>query len=158
MKKQIFGLMALILCACSGLTACSDDDDDDNNGAHSTLVGTWECTGNVEWTSHSSKPYDPEAWELLEKQRLELTSDGKITWYEWENGKWEWSERGTYTFGDNKIIQKIYNYNGYTDDSGEYDQTIWSVDELSNNTLIITSTDYEDGGKWIDRYRFKKIN
>lgn len=69
MKKQIFGLMALILGACISFTACSDDDDDDNQNED-----LW--VGNLENAKYEA---DAVAFDIngsSEISFIELTSSG----------------------------------------------------------------------------------
>ena len=151
MKKQIFGLMALILCACAGLTACSDDDDDDNNG----IVGLWEQTHFLEWgEDYSDGPYNPEAWKEEGGFRLEFTSDGKMIQYSFEKGQWILHKdeiEQTYTVSDNKLIVTSYD----KEENERYTETE-SIDEINSNTLIITERDY-DPGLCIYRYKFRRV-
>lgn len=142
--------MALILCACAGLTACSDDDDDDNNG----IVGLWEQTHFLEWgEDYSDGPYNPEAWKEEGGYRYEFTSDGKLLKYKFRNNQWNLDddEERTYKLSDNKLT--VLEYDKRHGDSWTYTCT---VDELNSTTLIITERDY-DPGLCIYRYKFRRV-
>lgn len=148
MKKKLFGLMALILCTCSGFTACSEDDDDDDS-TNSKLVGLWQSTHSFEWDEfeEADGEYNPEAWQEDATGRIEFKADGKVIVYNYHNGVWERDDEGTYKVSGNKLI--------LGDGNSDYETTI---DELNNETLILTDKGYDHGGTFIIRTKYRRIN
>lgn len=149
MNKKLFGLIALILYACSGLTACSDDDDD--NDSNSALVGTWEITHRVDWNERYGGDYNPEAWQdySYAGERLKFNSDGTYIGYScdpmYNDYNWEEYAHDKYKYSDGKLTIR--------QDGETYTAT---VDKLTKTTLEITGIDYEPY-KTIQRLRYKRV-
>lgn len=146
MKKQIFGLMALILCACAGLTACSDDDDDDDSTDNSLLVGLWEIDAFVDWASNEGTPYDPEAWVQTSGDRIEFKSNGEVLSYVYDNGEWECAG-GVYKLSGNTLTM-------WNDEGEKMEGT---VDVLNESTFISTIRERENGIDFIGRERYHRV-
>ncbi len=144
MKKQIFGLMALILCACAGLTACSDDDNDD---IKSGIVGLWQETHCIDWTEGYDGQYNPEAWEEESDARVEFKENGTAVFHEYYNGIWNYEGEVSYKISGNNIL---------FDDNYAGPETT-TIDELTNSTLIVTEKGNDDGRTFIVRTKFARI-
>lgn len=147
MKKQIFGLMALILCACAAFTACSDDDDDEDN-TNSKLVGLWQSTHAFEWDEWEDGEYNPEAWQEDAGGRVEFKADGMVVIYDYHNGAWIKDNEGSYKVSGNKLI---------LGEGNPQDNEI-TIDELNNETLIMSEKGYDYGGTFIVRTKYRRIS
>ncbi len=139
MNKKLFGLIALILYACSGLTACSDDDDAPKPDAPASIVGLWQEIGYIHWEERFGTEYDPDAWITEDDMALEFTDTGRLLFLEMSNGEWTpYMDPFEYTLTGKDLMYSLI---------GNTHTLRCTVEELTETTLIIgdNSSDPEEG-------------
>lgn len=154
----------LLLMGVFTMTACGDDDDDtpDPGQVAEQIVGVWESTeytmelntpvtkhtATLTWNSSTQQLktiYDgkevrpaelginPRDFEDLNTRTM-FNADGTFVTYEYDNGRWDRDDDGTYRLSGTELTMKM---------SGE-DAERWTVKSMTANKMVLLKTTFED--------------